>query len=168
VHSLADAKGKPAAFTAPSSTSGYLFPLAKLVDDGLLPKQGDPAAYFGKVLFAGGYEQALKALVNGQVEVAAASDYALARYLTPDEQAKVEVIARQGPVPTHCVAVKNTLSPELRAKVQAALLKLNENKELLKTVYGAEKFAPVTHDQHVAALAHALEVTGLDYPLKKK
>ncbi|MCG3150572.1 MAG: putative ABC transporter phosphonate/phosphite binding protein PhnD2 [Verrucomicrobiae bacterium] len=168
VHSLKDAKGKPAAFTAPSSTSGYLFPLAKLVDDGLLPARGDPATYFGKVLFAGGYEQALKALVNGQVELAAASDYAFARYLTPDEQTKVEVISRQGPVPTHCVAVKNTLSPELRAKVQAALLKLNDNKELLKTVYGAEKFVAVTHTQHVSALAHALEVTGLDYPLKKK
>jgi phosphonate transport system substrate-binding protein len=168
VHSLKDAKGKSAAFTAPSSTSGYLFPLAKLVDDELIPKKGDPAKHFGKVLFAGGYEQALKALVNGQVELAAASDYALGRYLSADEQAKVEVIARQGPVPTHCVAVKNTLSPELRKKVQAALLKLNENKELLKSVYGAEQFVPVTHEQHVGALAHALDVTGLDYPLKKK
>lgn len=170
IQSLADAKGKSAAFTSPSSTSGYLFPLSKLMDEGLLPAKGDPAKYFKHVTFAGGYEQALKALARGQVDVAAASDYAFGQYLTPEEQAGIEVIARQGPVPTHCLAVKTDLSAELRAKITGAILKLNEpeHKTLLKSVYGAEKLVPVTHDAHVAALARALEVTGLDYPLKKK
>jgi phosphonate transport system substrate-binding protein len=170
VHSLAEAKGKRAAFTSPSSTSGYLFPYAKLVDDGLIEKRADPAKYFGQVLFAGGYEQALKALVNGQVDVAAASDYAFGQYLSKEEQAQIEVIARQGPVPTHCIAVKNDLSPALKKKIESALLKLNEpeHQELLKSVYGAEKLVPVTHAAHTAALAHALDQTGLDYPLKKK
>lgn len=170
VHSLAEAKGKRAAFTSPASTSGYLFPYAKLVEEGLLEKRGDPAKYFSHVLFAGGYEQALKALVNGQVDVAAASDYAFGQYLSNEEQAQIEVISRQGPVPTHCIAVKADLSPALKKKIESALLKLNQpdHKELLKSVYGAEKLVPVTHAAHTAALAHALEQTGLDYPLKKK
>lgn len=170
VNSLADAKGMAAAFTSPTSTSGYLFPYAKLVDDGLVPAKGDPAKFFSQVLFAGGYEQSLKAVLHGQVAVGAASDYALAKYLKPDEQAQIKVISKQGPVPTHCLAVKGDLSPELRARIQAALLKLNEpeHRELLKSVYGAQKLVAVTHDQHVGALAHALAVTGLDYPLKKK
>jgi len=170
IRSLADAAGKSAAFTSPSSTSGYLFPLAKLMDDGLLPARGDPARFFKQVVFAGGYEQALKALARGQVDVAAASDYAFGQYLTAEEQAGIVVIARQGPVPTHCLAAKADLSPDLRARIAAAILKLNEpdHKALLKSVYGAEKLVPVTHDAHVGALAHALEVTGLDYPLRKK
>jgi len=170
IETLKDAKGKKAAFTAPSSTSGYLFPLAKLVQDGLLKKKGNPMDYFNAVTFAGGYEQALKALVNKQVDVAAASDYAFARYLTPEEQAQVKVISKQGPVPTHCLAAKSTLSKALRAKIQTALLKLNqpEHKDLLKSVYGAEKIVATTHEQHVAALAKALALTGLDYPLKKQ
>jgi phosphonate transport system substrate-binding protein len=165
---LADAKDKRAAFTAPSSTSGYLFPYAKLVDEKLVAPKGDPKKFFSQVLFAGGYEQALKALVNDQVDVAAASDYALARFLSPEQQAQVKVIAKQGPVPTHCLAVKSTLSPALTGKIRAALLKLNEpaHKDLLKSVYGAQKLVPVTHADHVGALAKALEQTGLDYPGK--
>jgi phosphonate transport system substrate-binding protein len=170
VASLAEAKGKRAAFTAPSSTSGYLFPYAKLVDEQLLAAKADPKTFFSQVLFAGGYEQALKALVNGQVDVAAASDYALTRYLSAEQQAQVKVIAKQGPVPTHCLAVKNTLSKELTGKIRDALLKLNtpEHKDLLKSVYGAQKLVAVTHAEHTGALTKALEQTGLDYPLKKK
>lgn len=170
INTLADGRDKRAAFTAPSSTSGYLFPFAKLVDDGLLPAKGNPSTFFKHVVFAGGYEQALKALVNGQVDLAAASDYALARYLTAEEQARVKVVTKQGPVPTHCIAVKNDLSADLRAKISAALMKLNapEHKDLLKSVYGSQQLVPVTHDAHTAALAHALKQTGLDYPLKTK
>jgi phosphonate transport system substrate-binding protein len=170
VQTLKDAKGKRAVFTDPSSTSGYLFPVAKLVQDGLLEKKANPVTYFGNVIFAGGYEQALKALVNGQVDVAAASDYAFGRYLSAEEQAKVIAISKQGPVPTHCIAVKSNLSADLKQKIRESLLKLNEpdNKDLLKSVYGSEKLVAVTHEEHTAALARALEDTGLDYPLKKK
>lgn len=166
---LAEARGKRAAFTSPSSTSGYLFPYAKLVDDKLIEPKADPKKFFSQVLFAGGYEQSLKALVNGQVDVAAASDYAFTRFLTPEQQAQIKVIARQGPVPTHCIAVKNTLSKPVIDKIRAALMKLNEpqHKDLLKSVYGSQQLVPVTHDEHTGALAKALEQTGLDDQLKK-
>ncbi len=122
------------------------------------------------MLFAGGYEQALKAVLHGQVAIGAASDYAPAKYLTEDEQAQLKVISRQGPVPTHLIAASAGLSPALRARITKALLELNqpEHRELLKSVYGAQRLVAVTHDEHVAALAHAQEVTGLNYPLKKK
>ncbi len=169
IATLKDAKGKPAAFTSPTSTSGYLFPYAKLIDDGLLPVNGEPASFFSQVLFAGGYEQALKAVLHGQVAVGAASDYAPGKYLSADQQAQLRVISRQGPVPTHLIAARSSLSRGLRERITAALLKLNqpEHRELLRSVYGAEKLVAVTHDEHVAALAHAQQVTGLDYPLKK-
>lgn len=167
IKTLADARGKPAAFTSPTSTSGYLFPFAKLVEEKCIPPRGDPKKFFGQVIFAGGYEQALKALVNGQVEIAAASDYALARFLSPDDQKKVRVLTEQGPVPTHCIAVKSDLSAELRQKISDALMKLNEpeHKELLKSVYGAQKLKPVTHDEHIGALKRAIEQTGLSFPI---
>ncbi len=170
IETVADARGKAAAFTSPTSTSGYLFPYAKLIDDGLVPVKGDPTTFFSEVLFAGGYEQALKAVLYSQVAVGAASDYAPGKYLSPDEQARLRVISRQGPVPTHLIAALSSLSPGLRERITAALLKLNqpEHRDLLHSVYGAQKLVAVTHDEHVAALAHAQEVTGLDYPLKKK
>jgi phosphonate transport system substrate-binding protein len=164
---LADTRGKPAAFTSPTSTSGYLFPFAKLVEEKCIPPHGDPKQFFSQVLFAGGYEQALKALVNGQVEIAAASDYAPALYLNAEEQKKIRVLTEQGPVPTHCIAVKTDLSAELRQKISDALMKLNEpqHQDLLKSVYGAQRLKRVTHDAHISALKKAIEITGLEFPI---
>lgn len=169
IKTTADLKGKSIAFTSPTSTSGYLFPLAKIVDDGHLKAGQDPKEFFGQVVFAGGYEQALKALVNGTVEAAAASDYAFTKYLSVEEQAKLRVLVKQGPVPTHGVAIRSDLPEDVRAKVKAALLSLNDpaNKELLKSVYGAEGFVERGHDEHVEALKKAIDSTKLDIPIDK-
>lgn len=170
IKSLADLKGKPVAFTSQTSTSGYLFPMAKVIEEGHLKANQDPKEFFGEVLFAGGYESALKALVAGKVEAAAASDYAPARYLTEEEQGKIQVLTKQGPAPTHGIAIKRNLPPEVREKVKAALLKLNEpeHKELLKSIYGAEKLVARTHEEHVSALDKAQKLVGANYPMEKK
>ncbi len=168
--SLADLKGKSVAFTSQTSTSGFLFPVAKVVEEGHLKPGQDPREYFGEVLFAGGYEAALKSLAAGKVEAAAASDYAPGRYLSKEEQAKIRVLTKQGPAPTHGIAIKADLPDDVKDKVKAALLKLNEpeNKELLQSIYGAEKLVERTHEEHVQALAKAQKAVGADYPLEKK
>lgn len=170
IKSLADLKGKPVAFTSPSSTSGYLFPMAKVIEEGHLKTGQDPKEFFGEVLFAGGYQAALKSLVNGKVEAAAASDYAFDRYLDESERAKVRVLIKQGPAPTHGIAVRKDLPQDVKDKIKAALLSLNEdkNKDLLKSVYGATKLVERGHDEHVQALDKAQKLVGADYPLKKK
>ena len=168
VESLADLKGESIAFTSPTSTSGYLFPLAKVIEEGHIEKGGDPKSYFGEVLYAGGYEQALKALVNGKVKAAAASDYAFEEYLNDEERGQLKVLTKQGPVPTHGIAIRGELPDDVKKKVRAALLSLNkeENKELLKSVYGAEKLVARTHKEHAAALEKALDLVGAEYGKK--
>lgn len=164
VRSLADLRGRAAAFPSPTSTSGYLFPIASLVDAGLLGTGEDPKAFFGQIVFAGGYQQALQALVNGSVDAAAASDYAFDLYLDEAQRARVRVLARQGPVPTHGIAVRGDLPAAWKRRIRDALLGLNEepHRALLRSVYGAERLVPVTHDEHVAALERALRLVGAD------
>ncbi|MFP4599830.1 MAG: phosphate/phosphite/phosphonate ABC transporter substrate-binding protein [Persicimonas sp.] len=164
IDSLEQLEGKSIAFTSPTSTSGYLFPLAKVIEEGHIEKGGDPKSFFGNVIYAGGYEQALQALAEGKVDAAAASDYAPERYLDEETQAKIKVLSKQGPVPTHNIGIRGDLPDEVKTKVKEALLSLNdsENKELLKSVYGAEKLVERTHDEHVAALAKSLELVGDD------
>lgn len=170
IQSTADLKGKDIAFTSPTSTSGYLFPLAKIIDDGHLKTGQDPKEFFGEVLFAGGYEQALKALVNGKVVAAAASDYAFTRYLTEDEQKKIRVLTKQGPVPTHGIGVRKALPQDVKDKIRDAFLELNkdDNKALLKSVYGAEELVARTHEEHIKALDAAQKSVGADFDLGKK
>ncbi len=168
IEKLEDLRGKTIAFTSPTSTSGFLFPYAKLIQDGVL-KEGETLEQgFKGVLFAGGYEGALKSVASGKVDAAAASDYALTKYLSPEEQAKVKVISKQGPVPTHGFAVRADMKPEVREKVKNALLALNEdaNRELLKSVYGAEKLVERSHGDHVTALQEAQNAVGAEFPLE--
>src|SRR5690554_1292749 len=127
IKELADLKGKTIAFTSPTSTSGYLFPLSKVIEEGLLPVGGEPRDFFGEVLFAGGYQQAILALVNGKVEAAAASDYALLQYLTEEERERIHIVSKQGPVPTHLLAIRADLPQEVKDNVRKALLELNKD-----------------------------------------
>ena len=167
IKTLKDVKGKTIAFTSPTSTSGYLFPMAELVKEKVFdPKDDDPKSV-KNFQFAGGYEAALKTMVNGKVDVAAASDYAFERYLTPEEQAKVRVLHKQGPVPTHGIAVRADMPMEQKEALKNALLELNkeENKELLKSVYGAEKLVPRSHYDHTKDLEAAEKLIGHEYPM---
>ena len=164
VESLADLRGRSVAFPSPSSTSGYLFPVARLVEEGLLKTGEDPKVFFGQVLFAGGYEQALQALAAGSVDAAAAADYAFEMYLDETQRARVRVLTQQGPVPTHGLAVRGSVPPVWKERIRDALLTLNEpeQRERLRSVYGAERLVPRTHEEHVASLLHARRLLGLE------
>ena len=167
IHELSDLEGRSIAFTSPTSTSGYLFPLAEVIDQGLLEQGASADRFFGNIVFAGGYQQALLSLVNGRVEAAAASDYALQQYLSDEERDRIRVISQQGPVPTHGLAVRGGLPEELKDEIRQALLELNDDEhiELLRSVYGAERLVARDHDEHVKALDHAYQLVDFDHDI---
>jgi phosphonate transport system substrate-binding protein len=162
IEKLADLKGREVSFTSPTSTSGYLFPVAKVIEEGGMKQGQDPKKFFGEVIYAGGYQQSLMALVNGRVEAAAASNYAFDEYLTDEQKKNVRVLSKQGPVPTHGIAVRSALPDEVKANIKKAFLDLNkeENNELLTSIYGAEKLVEQTHEKHVGKLEKALKLVG--------
>jgi phosphonate transport system substrate-binding protein len=164
IRSLADLAGKAVAYTSPTGGSGFVFPVSMLVDEGLLAPGGDPKGFFREVVFAGGDELVLKAVLRGDVDAGATSDYALDLVLRPDEREQLRAIARIQ-VPGHQVVVNGSLPHSLVARIQSALLELGTpaNRSLLKAVYGADGFVPAT----LAALepvVRAAEVAGLDLP----
>ncbi len=63
VHKLADMKGRTLGYVDFNSTSGYLYPRAKMREQGI-----EPDTFFGKTSFAGGHTQAVMALENGQFD----------------------------------------------------------------------------------------------------
>jgi phosphonate transport system substrate-binding protein len=64
-HSLADLKGHSLVYPDLNSTSGYLFPRAKMRDQGI-----DPDTFFSKTGFSGGHTQSVMAVENGQFDAA--------------------------------------------------------------------------------------------------
>ncbi len=168
IESVADLEGRAVAFTAPTSASGYLFPLAKFIEKTSMETGDDPKDYFSEVIYGGGYQQSLQALLNGRVDATAVSGYAPEIYLSDEELESLRVLAKQGPVPTHGVAVRSALPDELKTNIKEAFLSLNdsEHQELLTSLYGAKRLVERSHDAHVKSLADALETVGAEQDIE--
>jgi phosphonate transport system substrate-binding protein len=66
IKKIEDAKGKRMAFVDPASTSGFLFPAAYLKKRGI-----DYNTFFAQYVFAGSHDGAVRAIYNGDEDVAA-------------------------------------------------------------------------------------------------
>jgi len=141
IENIDDLRGKTIAFADPISESGYIYPLDIFVQRGLLERGQDPSAFFGKIYFAGGYQQAMQAVANGLVEAAGASQYA-EMLLSPEQQTEVVWIAESDPIPSHTVIAREGLDPETKERFVEAMLKLNEPeyRYLLAHVYSPDGY----------------------------
>ena len=141
IESLAELRGRDIAFADPISESGYLYPLDLFVQAGLIEQGADASGFFGRVYFAGGYQQAMQAMAGRLVDAAAASQYA-DLLLTPEQQADVTWIAESEPIPSHVVIARPGLEAALTERFVQAMLALNEpgNRHLLAHAYGPDGY----------------------------
>jgi phosphonate transport system substrate-binding protein len=167
---LEDLRGKKVALPSALSTSGYVAPVGRMVELGLIPsekdKEADPKRFFGEVLLAGGYAQGWEALKNGQVDATViAGD--VSEKLYREVLDNTRVVEQQGPVPSHGVAFARQLKTEERSQIKDALLALNnpEHRPLMRTFISAifVGFKPTTAEEHLASLNKFLDLTQLQY-----
>jgi len=164
--SIADLKGKPIAFTSKTSTSGYLIPYGALIKKGLLTAGSDPDNFFGSgnSWYGTGYVSAVERVLQGSAEAAAISDYVMLKdkHLTAEQKGKLKIIDRQGPVPTHVIAIRAAIKGKDRETILAAVTKLNEpaNTALRDQVF-TSKLIQVDATKHLQNTAEALKLTGL-------
>ena len=173
INSLEDTVGKRVAFTSITGSSGFVRPMGTLVTEGHIKIEGDDivalqsalAENFESYTFAGGYKAALQLLLNGNVDVAFASDIAPKKYLNLEDQAKLRQVATIGPVPSHVFMVNADMSESTRDALVDALIELNydENNYILQNLYGAEALVPTTTTMHIGDFGSFIDVlTGLD------
>ncbi len=128
-----DVKGKKVAFTDPASTSGYLYPIALLLQHGVTLKDID-------YTFAGGHTAAALAVYKGSVD--AAFTYVDARNSLekdfPDIKKKTKVIAVTDPIPNDTISVRPNMDPQVLAAFKKAMVeiaKTDEGKKVLHDIY---------------------------------
>lgn len=138
---LKDLKGKDIAFTDPISESGYMYPLAEFERVGLISEPKAAEDFFGRIFFAGGYQQAMQALAEGLVDAAGASQYA-DLLLTPEQQSHVKWIAESDSIPSHVVIARPAMDTELRDRFVEVMLKLNlpKHSAKLRYLYGPDGY----------------------------
>ncbi len=168
--SLAELKGKKACFPSPISTSGYVSPMGRLVELGLLPKpekgEADPKKFFSDAIFSGGYSQCWNALKANQVDVAIiAGD--VPEKLYNEVLANTRVLEKQGPIPSHGVVVSKDLKDPLRTRSIDAIYALGapDQRALMRGFISSifVGFQKSNADAHLATLKTYLNQTGLAF-----
>jgi phosphonate transport system substrate-binding protein len=149
IETIEELAGRDIAFADPISESGYLYPLDIFTQAGLLEAGDDPHTFFGSVYFAGGYQQAVEAVINGVVDAAGASENVVFA-LEPDQLEQVRWIAESDPISSHAVIGRRGLDPGLTEAFTEAMLKLNEPdyQHLLQYVYNPDGYVRTTDEAY--------------------
>src|SRR5215471_8618183 len=129
---IEDLKGKNLGLVDPNSTSGYNMPRFKMNQMGI-----DPDAFFSKVVFTGSHENAVLALAQGTVDVAANwwnadDDSNLTRMLnkgmlkspdgSPMKKQDFRIILKSELIINSPTAMLSSLPEELKAAIRTAFL----------------------------------------------
>ncbi|MEG3134520.1 phosphonate ABC transporter substrate-binding protein [Rouxiella sp. T17] len=158
---LEDLKGKAFGFADPDSTSGYLIPNAafKKMFGGSTDDQYK--GFFSSTTFSGGHEQDILGVLNGQFAGAVAwasmigdretgyTSGAFTRMMRmghPDLMKQVRIIWESPLIPNGPVLVSNSMPADFKAKVVAAIHKLDKENHacFIKAVGGKQHIGPAT------------------------
>lgn len=159
--SVTELEGRPVCFASPTSTSGYLIPAHDLFRRGLVSPEEGLEGFFGRgnVLYGTGYVSAIQRVFAGQAEAAAVSDYVIEgdKHLGPAEKERLRIVQAQGPVPTHCLAVRTTLGEEDRKILEAAFLAMNDDNPDLRDRLFTATLVKVDPEGHLKPIREALD-----------
>jgi phosphonate transport system substrate-binding protein len=173
IASLEDLRGGAVAFVDPHSTSGWLFPAARMLEAGLHPLHDVDAR------FLGGHDRVFDAIIAGEVDAGAVYGTALDEgRLRRSGGQRVRVIAKTRRMP-HDAYVARAGFPEAASRaVGAALGEIStrtlEGRRILSSMLRINGFLPVDRSHYEAvlevdrAVAAALEdALPVDQPLDR-
>ena len=139
-----DLAGRTIAFGDVVDMSGYLLPRDIFERKSLIKGVEKPdGGFFSRVYFAGGDEQAMRAVFSNFVDAAGVSQYGYL-LLRPEERDQVIPLAQSIESPSHVVMARRDLSEELKRRIQQALAALDianaQDKQILDKLYGVRGF----------------------------
>ncbi|MFD1359394.1 phosphate/phosphite/phosphonate ABC transporter substrate-binding protein [Fictibacillus halophilus] len=140
IKSLEDLKGKKVGFQNVTSSAGYVWPAVSMMDAGV-----DPMSDVETVTLKG-HDQAVLAVINGDVDAAAvfedARNIVVGDYPTVFKD--VRVLHRTEPIPNDTISVRSDMTDEWKKKIQEAFIniaKSEEGKQIVKDIYSHEGYA---------------------------
>ncbi|MET3698198.1 phosphonate transport system substrate-binding protein [Bacillus oleivorans] len=154
IESLEDLEGKIWAYADPTSTSGYLFPAAQLINEFGLEGPADlEQNFFGGTVAAGAHDTAAIAVYDGDADVATTFDDVRTELEEdyPDVMEKLKVIGYTADIPNDTISVTKELDDELQAQIKEIFLSFNEDEEMLKImdeVYNWTGITEATHEEY--------------------
>ena len=120
---VVDLQRKRFAFVDPKSASGYVYPRAMLIENGIAPE-----SYFKESIFAGGHDKVIAAVLEGRADAGAIYEGALG--IAKAEGVPTEnlvTLASTDPIPHDAIAVRIKLDEALVKRIQSALVDLDKS-----------------------------------------
>jgi len=168
ITSLADMKGKKFGFGDPNSTSGYLIPSVEIPQE--IGASMEPGEYFGDVVFTGGHEQTIVAVVNGDVDAGVTwadgqgewedgyNSGALRKAVDAGlvDMNDIVEIWKSKPIPESPVVLRKALPQEVKTEMTELMAGLHErDPQCAYNVAAGETagFKPVTHEAYESIIA---------------
>lgn len=163
IATLSDMKGRKFGFGDPNSTSGYLIPAVEIPQEtGATMKNGE---YFGEVVFTGGHEQTIVAVVNGDVDAGVTwadgqgdwedgyNSGALRKAVDSGivDMNDIVEIWRSKPIPEGPIVLRRALPDDVKAKMTELMAGLHEkDRQCAYNVAAGETagFSPIGHDAY--------------------
>jgi phosphonate transport system substrate-binding protein len=166
IKSLDDLRGKSFAFGDSLSTTGNVIPRQMLKARGI-----DPVRDFRQVLYSGGHDATVLAVLNGKVDAGATyanspdgNDTAWMRYLKdPSDVKKIHAIAFSEPIPADNLVISAGLGDALAKKIETTFIELSHDpagKKMLRELYQIDGFVPAT-DQDYDSVRRAFADAGI-------
>ena len=167
IQTVADMENKKLVFVSKTTSAGYVFPKAYLLQNGV----SDVEKYFSSVVYGGSHESAAWAVYSREADVGAVKNHIFNNLKRDDPNfaEQMMVLAKSKDVPSNSFAVSPHLDPRLREKIQELLLSMHVDpqgrKKLIK--FGAQKFI-VTTDDHYQPCYEMLKNAGINLAKPKE
>jgi phosphonate transport system substrate-binding protein len=166
IKTLDDLRGKTFAFGDSLSTTGHVFPRKMLKERGI-----DPTRDLKQILYSGGHDATVLAVLNGKVDAGATyanspdgNDTAWMRYLKdPADVKRIRAIAFSEPIPADNLVVSGALDPQIVKRLEDIFIELSRDakgKTMLRDLYQIDGFVPAT-DQDYDSVREAFKEAGI-------
>jgi phosphonate transport system substrate-binding protein len=166
IKTLEDLRGKTFAFGDPVSTSANVFPRKMFHERGI-----DPVRDFKQILYSGGHDATVLAVLNGKVDAGATyanspdnNDTAWMRYLKNSEDVKkIRAIAFSEPIPADNLVINGNLDERIAKKIEDTFIEMSRDpkgKQMLRDLYQIDGFVPAT-DKDYDSVREAFSIAGI-------
>ncbi|MGP4081938.1 phosphate/phosphite/phosphonate ABC transporter substrate-binding protein [Pseudalkalibacillus sp. R45] len=132
IESLEDMEGKTWAIPDLTSTSGFLFPAAQIMDE--FGVEDVQSGFFSNTVEAGGHDNAIISVYEGDADVATTFDDARTTVEEdyPDVMDKLKVVGYTDEIPNDTISVTKELSDEWQKKIEDTFLSFNDDKKMIE------------------------------------
>jgi len=172
IKSMKDLKGKRFSFGDPISTTGHIFARILMKESGI-----NPDTDLDNVVYSGSHDATILAVLNKKVDAGATYAYdkenkltAWSRFLKPEEQKHIRVLAYSGPIPADTICASQDLAPDLAEKFRQTMLAYTataEGKALMRKLYHFDGYVPA-EDADYKSVREGFAAAGIDLKEKLK